>query len=157
MVNGTKAPTGNEQGKLVSLAAEQLQTAIVAARTESGLLSNHLMKVVDIIASANGEQGNDNLAAAAESVNRLMHGLQFIDRFSQQVNNVRINLKALGNFLEKEPQHARGPQWEMLLQQARNTYSMQAERDMFDAVFGNRFAGAVPDTTVIFDVTIDDD
>lgn len=146
----TEASASGDNAQLVELCAAQLQAALDEARQEIDALSQAIVSAATQVNSLTNEiscesgvtvTGLDAGAistrsnAATDAVNTLFLRLQFTDRLNQRVSNVQHNLVQLATYMRSRKPLARQP-WFELLEQARATFTMEHEREMFDAVFG---------------------
>ena len=61
--------------------------------------------------------------------------LQFADRMNQRLSNVASNLAGLADLMQPAEWPATDIKWREFLKRTRATFSMEQERQMFDAVF----------------------
>ncbi len=99
----------------IALCAEQLRLAIGESRAEMDGLT----------ASAVG----DGEAVSMDLITRL----QSVDRLMQRLSNVQVNLERLARFLDSEGTQLTDAPWTALLKDARASFTMEQEREMFDS------------------------
>ncbi len=155
--------------RLLELCADQIKVAIDEAFHEidalscsvldSGRHARALLNGVDD--PKRNVNGADDLVLAdshalQKAVNDATTRLQFADRLHQRLSNISKNLVGLAKLT-----HAKGPRianhdWAEFLKEARATYTMEQERQMFDAVFEESAAanGAEPAMVATQDATL---
>lgn len=117
---------------------DALTQAIVDTATNVALLQSTAAVAVD---DAAREAVNSSADAATESVNSLYVRLQFADRLSQRLSNIKLNLGRLASSMFCDQRPVSDATWTQLLEQARATFTMEEEREIFDAEFsGSIFA-----------------
>ena len=128
-VAGESPEQPSDYARFLELCAAQLATAVEDAKHKADLVSRAAITTAGRLAEL-GAAGSAEAADAAEQMNGLFVHLQFADRLDQQVSNVRKNLLLLAA-------HAGDSgSWDELVEQARQSYTMEDERRAFDAAFG---------------------
>ncbi len=132
--------------RLIALCANQIHAAIEEADVELAALSRSILATATH-ASALGTSSDAADAARASSRDAFTR-LQFADRLNQRLTNVSRNLDQLADTMRSSNAPISTLTRETLLSNARATFTIENERDMFDAVFGKSIdAIAPPDST----------
>ncbi len=124
--NDTAMQQSKDVSRFVELCALQLRLAL----TESG-------ENLDALSTA-------ALATRNGDANELIERLQFVDRFMQRLGNVQSSLEQLAQRLNTDAANPNREDWEQFLRHVRETYTMEQERDVFDATLGLRNIGEDP-------------
>ena len=166
--SATRAPpNGLGAVLLVELCADQIRAALDEAGDEIGALSMSLLETArratevadqiggdsstsDPSAATCGSRSDALRQAAADASSRL----QFADRLSQRISNAAANLTALATLMKSSDGPIAADSWSDFLREARGRFTMEQEREMFDAVFGNCASATV---AAISTVASDDD
>lgn len=119
----------------VSVCTEQLREAIDESRAEMDGLTAAIM------------------SAGAEAPADLLTRLQSVDRLMQRLTNVYENLARMANFLGDAESRDRGESWAVMLEEARNSFTMEQERELFDAMLNGmgKPARRCGDNVMLFD------
>lgn len=134
--------------QLIDLCVEQIKAALDEAFAEIDALNG---AVLDTARHANGLLGtvkarNPDLDPAIESASGAGQALQqatqdaymrlqFADRLNQRLSNVSTNLTGLAELMQCNDLSITGIEWTEFLKQTRRTFTMESERQMFDALF----------------------
>lgn len=103
----------------VAICADQLKLAIDESRVEMDALTAAAMSTGD--------------ATSIDMITRL----QSVDRLMQRLWNVHANLEQFAQFLNKKHNSGEKMTWNDLLDRSRATFTMEQEREMFDAALGS--------------------
>lgn len=158
----------SEFSRYIELCARQLAAAMTGAKRESALLAEELIAAADLvnrISPAEKEGSGDvteSTGAAAhrqlrERVNGVVLRMQFADRLDQQIDNVRKNLLLLADYVETQQDTESDLAWAELLRRARQSYTMEQERFIFDTVLGDAQSAKNADRTCSYAVVFDGD
>jgi len=142
------AVTDSEASRLVALCADQIGAAVKEAFCEIDSLSDAVLSVAchaDALLAATRER-NPKVTAASdpfefasqalqESVRTASTRLQFADRLQQRLLNVAKNLANLARLMRSTELPISTTEWTRCLAATRVTFTMEQERQMFDAVF----------------------
>jgi hypothetical protein len=123
----------NNLAPLLLLAVRQLDAAMLDASAEAELLSRAVAAL-----GARGAQMRDNGGEATHAkalpfvaeAQRAMRAMQFHDRLSQRVTHVRDALSRLHACVAT----GKGAEWQKLNDAIRALYTMEDERQIFDAL-----------------------
>lgn len=118
---------------LLLLAVRQLDAAMLDASAEAELLSRAVAALGVRGAQMRDSGGDDTHARALPFVadaQRAMRALQFHDRLSQRVTHVRDALTRLHACVAM----GEGGEWNKLTDSIRSLYTMEDERQIFDAL-----------------------
>jgi hypothetical protein len=123
----------NHLAPLLLLAVRQLDAALLDASAEAELLSRAVADL-GVRGAQMRDSGGDATHAKAlpfvADAQRAMRALQFHDRLSQRVNHVRdALLRVHGSVATGE-----GGEWQKLNESIRKLYTMEDERQIFDAL-----------------------
>ena len=150
-----------EAARLVELCADQIKAAVDEASREIAALSRSFLdtaRYASALLGAVSDQNSDvgpteNLILADSralqlAVQKASMRLQFADRLNQRLSNVRKNLVALAELMQSTDLPIVDSSWIGFLKQTRATFTMEQERQMFDAMFAASAAvdGADPAT-----------
>ena len=143
----TQAQTNNEAdtAEFLALCARQLHVAV----TDSVASTDRLVASVLGI-NRTAEQLRRSVGATTSAAEDTLHALgslretaldasmqlQSIDRLHQRLENVSGTLSRLSVLMSATGDEVNGTAWQDFLREARDTYTMESERQMFDAVFG---------------------
>jgi hypothetical protein len=124
----------NNLAPLLLLAVRQLDAAMLDASAEAELLSRAVASL-----GVRGAQMRDNGGEATHAkalpfvadAQRAMRALQFHDRLSQRVTHVRDALSRLHACVATG---TAGAEWQQLTESIRALYTMEDERQIFDAL-----------------------
>jgi hypothetical protein len=123
----------NHLAPLLLLAVRQLDAALLDASAEAELLSR---AVADLgmrgaqMRDSGGEATHAMALSLVADSQRAMRALQFHDRLSQRVNHVRDALLRVHGSVSM----GQGGDWPKLNESIRSLYTMQDERQIFDAL-----------------------
>jgi hypothetical protein len=67
-------------------------------------------------------------------INQAITAFQFYDRISQRLDHVSSSLEKTSNLLSKPEEINNKPSWQAIQNDVRNSYSMEAERIMFEHI-----------------------
>lgn len=159
--------TGFVEAQLIALCANQIDVAADEAFREVSSLSR---AVLDSAQRANemltaSEERNRtegvacvDLRALQEALQRACTRLQFADRLCQRLSNVSTNLAGLAKLMQSEDLPIADTRWSAFLEAMRANYTMEQERQMFDAILeggtknANSAAASCPsDELTLFD------
>jgi len=161
------AVTGFVEARLIALCANQIDVAADEAFREVSSLSRAVLdsaqRANEMLAASEGRQRVDGVAcvelrALQETLQRACTRLQFADRLCQRLSNVSTNLAGLAKLMRSEDLPITDKQWGACLDAMRANFTMEQERQMFDATFKggatnvNAGAGSCPsDELTLFD------
>jgi hypothetical protein len=134
----------NNLAPLLLLAVRQLDAAMLDASAEAELLSRAVASLGVRGAQMRDNGGDDTHAKALPFVadaQRAMRALQFHDRLSQRVTHVRDALSRLHACVAT----GEGPEWQKLNDSIRALYTMEDERQIFDALVQRPADGRDPE------------
>ena len=114
---------------VISLCADQLAAAIEEASQDVDALTASFLAAVSGDHLTTVEDGLQPIIM--EAVTRL----QFADRLGQRLNNACRNLHASVEFLRRGDPSSAHSEKAAFLQSVRSSFTMEQERDMFDALF----------------------
>ena len=143
-------PGGHDAAQLVELCADQIQSALTEALAEIGELSVAVLDTArhagELLGQVQGDSAEAGIPPAGseplrQAAARASSRLQFADRLSQRVSNVSSNLTALATLMKSSDRPLTNERWRGFLLEARNRFTMEQERLMFDAVFGTAPSG----------------
>lgn len=103
---------------------------------------------------------NHNADSVQEHVNNAIIAFQFYDRLTQRLQHVKTSLLDLGDLIGDRSRLYDPSAWQALQQEIKSSYTMEAERAMFDAILQGE---SVEDALRIFrasqaaDIASDDD
>lgn len=123
----------NHLAPLLLLAVRQLDAAMLDASAEAELLSRAVAALGERGANLRDTGGDTTRAKALPilaDAQRAMRALQFHDRLSQRVNHVRDALARL----HANVATGKGEEWRQLHESIRALYTMEDERQIFDAL-----------------------
>jgi hypothetical protein len=123
----------NRLAPLLLLAVRQLDAALLDASAEAELLSRAVASLGVRGAEMRDTGGETTHAKALPFVadaQRAMRALQFHDRLSQRVNHVREALLRVHGCVAT----GEGDEWRKLSESIRSLYTMEDERQIFDAL-----------------------
>jgi len=166
------AVTDSEAARLVALCADQIGAAVKEAFCEIDGLSGAVLGAAqhaDTLLAATRECNPKATAASdqfelasqalQESVKTASTRLQFADRLEQRLMNVAKNLANLAGLMRSTELPISTTDWAACLAATRATFTMEQERQMFDAIFDTSAAAVhtglvqAPDP-VLFDVEV---
>lgn len=146
----------SEAARLVALCADQISAAVKEACSEIDILSSAVLgsaRHADALLAATRERNSKKASASGEfelvsqalqeSVRIASTHLQFADRLEQRLLNVTKNLANLARLMRPTELPINTSEWATCLATTRATFTMEQEREMFDAVF-NATAADVP-------------
>ena len=153
-----------ETARLVELCADQIAAAVDEASGEIDALSRSVLdtarRVSDLVGAVS-EQGTGRSPAEAsvladcqalrQAVQDAGMHLQFADRLSQRLSNVSKNLVGLAELMQSTDQPIAENRWSAFLAEMRATFTMEQERQMFDARFGAEVTTNTAPGIVLFD------
>lgn len=123
----------NHLAPLLLLAVRQLDAALLDASAEAELLSRAVADL-GVRGAQMRDSGGDATHAKAlpfvADAQRAMRALQFHDRLSQRVNHVRDALMRVHGCVATN----HGDEWRKLNDSIRSLYTMEDERQIFDAL-----------------------
>ena len=134
----------NNLAPLLLLAVRQLDAAMLDASAEAELLSRAVAALGVRGAQMRDNGGDDTHAKALPFVadaQRAMRALQFHDRLSQRVTHVRDALSRLHACVAT----GQGAEWQKLNDSIRSLYTMEDERQIFDALVQRSSDGEEPE------------
>ncbi len=142
--------------QLIDLCVDQIKAALDQAFAEIDALSGavldtarHANALLDTVKAQNpdinpaNESASGDGQALQQAVQKACSRLQFADRLNQRLSNVSTNLTGLAELMQCNDLSITGNKWTEFLKQARRTFTMEPERQMFDALF----AAAVADVS----------
>ncbi|MBT4519430.1 MAG: hypothetical protein HOC23_05440 [Halieaceae bacterium] len=136
---------------LVDLCAQQIESALNEALDDVAKLSEHVIwagqSVTDFQVTANAESDAESidpllkevltaLPQVTDAINHVVTELQFADRMSQRLMNVTGNLQRLKRILNTEGTELSRDDWAAFMLELRDSFSMDAERRLFNSVIG---------------------
>ena len=141
--------TDSETARLIKLFADQITAAVDEAIHEIDALSHSFLDTARHASALLGAVSDQNpdLSAARDSlladpqalqqaVRNITTRLQFADRLNQRLSNVSNSLVGLAELMESTDLPITNIKWTGFLNQTRATFTMEQERQMFDAIFG---------------------
>jgi len=153
--------TDSNAARLVALCADQIVLAITEARDEVDSLSFAVLDsarhAAALSAALTASDEQDRAAQALQnSVRSANTHLQFADRLEQRLSNVSKNLKNLAQLMQSIDLPITDAEWRACLIASRATFTMEQERQMFDAIFDTSASAAHTNTDespepVVFD------
>ncbi len=146
--------TDSIAARLADLCARQIEAAGDEAFVDVDELSTLFLTVMrraDAIADAMG--GDDVSPGTArpghelEEMKKVLQDilvkLQFADRLNQRLTNVSKNLAAWAGLMRPRTAATGAADWSIFLRQVRATYTVEQERQMFDAIFSSTQTASV--------------
>ena len=135
----------NHLAPLLLLAVRQLDAAMLDASAEAELLSR-AVAALGVRGAQMRDSGGESTHAKAlpfvADAQRAMRALQFHDRLSQRVTHVRDALSRLHACVATGEG---GPEWQKLGESIRALYTMEDERQIFDALVQRPAAAGAPE------------
>lgn len=129
-------PWADEMSRVLSLWAAQIDAAIGESHKELEELSESYFSVAREAVAAL-ESGPPETAGRAKLIEEQVHAalvkFQVSDRLMQRLMNVKAGLLVLGDLLQDESALKADKAWQSALELIRSSYTMAAERRMFDA------------------------
>lgn len=140
--------------QLIDLCVDQIKAALDQAFAEIGALSGavldtarHANALLDTVKAQNPDINPANESSASgdgqalqQAVQNAYSRLQFADRLNQRLSNVSTNLTGLAELMQANDLSITGNKWTEFLKQTRRTFTMESERQMFDALFAAALA-----------------
>ncbi len=138
--------------RLVGLCASQIMAAIEEASDDIDALSHSFFDTAGYASSAQQSVNRycvasdkdallNDFCAIQQAVRDAGTSLQFADRLNQRLSNVSNSLVGLAALLQPIGLPVSATQWSAFIEQVRADYTMEQERQLFDAVF-TTLAGA---------------
>ncbi len=163
--------TDSTAAKLLALYADQIRVAIDEAFGEIDGLSravldaarhaNELVVVVDGQTRNGARESNQaetESLALQDAVSIASMRLQFADRLGQRLSNVSRNLADLATLMQTVDLPITETRWSACLKATRAAFTMEQERQMFDAIFdvlapvtGAELDAGGPQDPILFD------
>jgi len=142
----------SETTRLVELCAHQIMTALDEALGECDALSSSILDAARFASALLSESSTSDkwmhadALALQEAAQDASLRLQFIDRLNQRLSNVSRNLLGLVELMQSTDLPISEIAWSRFLEEARETFTVTQERQMFDALFSASAAtmGAEP-------------
>jgi hypothetical protein len=141
--------------RFASLCASQIKAALDEALRDIDALSfavldtaRHAQALLPVVDELGQDAGriSDAIAANSAALQRAVENsstrLQFADRLSQRLSNVSTNLVGLADLMQSSNLPITDTQRSDLLERTRATFTMEQERQMFDALFASPTAAA---------------
>ena len=145
---GSAGTADSGTARLIDLGVDQIKAALDEAFAEIDALSGavldtarHANALLDAIKArkpdVNPADESDSVDGQAlqKAVQDTFMRLQFADRLNQRLSNVSTNLTGLAELVRSTERPITDIQWAEFLQQTRATFTMEPEREMFDALF----------------------
>ncbi len=140
--------------RLIDLCVDQIKVALDEALAEIDALSGavldtarHANALLDTVKAQNPDlnPANESASGAGQALQQAVQNaysrLQFADRLNQRLSNVSTNLTGLAELMQANELSIAGNKWTEFLKQARRTFTMEPERQMFDALFAAAVTG----------------
>ncbi len=115
----------------IQLCVQQIRAAVAEADGDIGELSRAVV-AMDLEVSRSTPDDKRELQSAVRGASS---SLQALDRFHQRITNTCGNLARLADFLRAMEPPFDEEAWQQFLTDARRTYTMDAERIVFDSMF----------------------
>ncbi len=134
--------------RLIDLCVDQIKVALDEAFAEIDALSGavldsarHANALLDTVKARNPDinPANESASGAGQALQQAVQNaysrLQFADRLNQRLSNVSTNLTGIAELMQSNELSITGNKWTEFLKQTRRTFTMESERQMFDALF----------------------
>ncbi|MBN1379563.1 MAG: hypothetical protein JXA04_10050 [Gammaproteobacteria bacterium] len=138
----------SETMHMLDLSANQIDLTVLEGNESMELLmttfttlKDHLQKLEKML---NGHGGNppashiDNIlqhcGRTKEIVNQSVIGLQFYDRFTQRLHNIRESIAVLAALIDDPERHNVPEEWILLRDKIRSKYSIEQQKTIFHAL-----------------------
>ena len=146
--------TDRGTARLIGLCVDQIKAARDEAFAEIDALScavldtaRHANALLDAVKVQNpdvdpaNESDSADGKALQQAVQNAFMRLQFADRLNQRLSNVSTNLAGLAGLMQSTDLPITDIKWAEFLKQTRATFTMEPERQMFDALFAASVTG----------------
>ena len=105
-------------------------------------MANNIQEITDTTRALQNNGGNEaelgNIVERCENMGRMVHttvvAFQFYDRMTQKLDHVHNSLASLGALIGDPVRITSANAWNALQSDIRSSYTMEAERAMFDAL-----------------------
>lgn len=129
-----------------ALKAAQLQQTLLVLRVAASQLLATLREADDSVqrlGEAFAEMAQADVPAVSAPLQQATTALQFYDSLTQRVEHVAQSLQWLESLLVDSQQLNSSEAWQQLQQQIRSRYTMEHERELFDAILAGADATQV--------------
>ena len=147
--------------RLIDLCVDQIKVALDEAFAEIDALSGavldtarHANALLDTVKARNPDinPANESASGAGQALQQAVQNaysrLQFADRLNQRLSNVSTNLTGLAELMQANDLSITDNKWTEFLKQTRRTFTMEPERQMFDALFAAAVANVSTERAV---------
>lgn len=140
--------TDGETSRFVELCADQIKAAIDEALCEIDVLSRTFLDTARLASELlcvigdpipDASPVNDSVLADSRALQQTLQNavmrLQFADRLNQRLSNVSRNLTNLAGLMQSTDLPITDTRWTGFLKETRVMFTVEPERQMFDAMF----------------------
>lgn len=138
-----------ETVKMLSLSAVQVDATLLEAEASVNTLTEsfasmveHMQQIYGLLQQLESSEQRDfaisHCLQTSDKIQRAIVAFQFYDRMQQCLQHVTSNMRGLSNLVETPERLYNPAEWLSFQKQIRSRYTMESEKEMFDAILQGR-------------------